>query len=403
MSVITIQVGQCGNQVGHELFNRLSTEIDPEDDRTVVDRFFSEDEVTGRNPVKYTARCVMVDMEPKVIENCRKSAEHGRVFRYRKPKIQKQGGSANNWAFGYHVQGVCCGESIHDEIQSELERADSIAGIQLLHSVGGGTGSGVGSFILETIRSYCPTLPIITQSVLPFQTGEVATQHYNTLLSLSYLLRFSDAVILRNNSSLVSDAVKQQESPKRNSQASRIQFADINTTIVNSLCESFLLPTRFSISKRQFKPCHDLIDNLTPDPRLKLLQIYSVSSERWNVAMNDLKRRCHTSLHSTVTVRGDLVKPASGLSRVEVAQPETLFGPNNTQLFQKSSSSPTATLISNNSYSRSLLEIPVDRVRNMMSCGAYIHHFERYGLEKHDVDSAMYVVEQSIKDYTKQT
>eukprot|EP01060_Flectonema_neradi_P027272 TRINITY_DN3688_c0_g2_i1.p1 TRINITY_DN3688_c0_g2~~TRINITY_DN3688_c0_g2_i1.p1 ORF type:complete len:402 (+),score=57.29 TRINITY_DN3688_c0_g2_i1:34-1239(+) len=396
MSIVTVQVGQCGNQVGHALFERLSSEIEQNDDRTVLDRFFYEGQ-TGR-AAKYTARCVMVDMEPKVIESCREQAKQGKVFQYRKPKIQKQGGSANNWAFGYNIQGICCGETIHEEIQTELERADAIEGIQLLHSVGGGTGSGVGSFILETVRDYCPSIPIVTQSVLPFQAGEVATQHYNTLLSLSYLLKFADTVILRDNSSLVSEAKKKDSAVKANQQ-SRIQFTDINNAIVDSMCESCLLPTRTLSNGRVFKPCHDLVDHLTPDPRLKLIKVFSVKSERWNVAMNDLKRQCKTSLFSTITIHGELQKPTASLSRVEVSSPDTLFGPRCRQLVQKISGPPSSTLLSNTPSSRFHLENPTNKVRDMIACGAYIHHFERYGLEKHDVECAMNIVGQAIKDY----
>jgi len=69
MSVVTVQIGQCGNQIGSQFFSTVASDLksspnarlfsDYEDE--CVDRFFSVDE-RG----KWTARAVMVDTEPKV-------------------------------------------------------------------------------------------------------------------------------------------------------------------------------------------------------------------------------------------------------------------------------------------------------------------------------------------------
>ena len=42
----------------------------------------------------------------------------------------------------------------------------------LLHSTSGGTGSGLGSRLLTSLRSLYPKSPIVTLSVLPFSSGK---------------------------------------------------------------------------------------------------------------------------------------------------------------------------------------------------------------------------------------
>ena len=49
-------------------------------------------------------------------------------------------------------------------------------------------------------RTHVPTPP--TKKTRPFENGEVATQPYNSLLSLGSLVRASDAVLLLQNEAL---------------------------------------------------------------------------------------------------------------------------------------------------------------------------------------------------------
>ena len=65
MSVCTIQLGQCGNQLGQQLFSTLTDEIRDAPEHVqneVVETFFRAD-AKKETPA---ARAVMVDMEPKV-------------------------------------------------------------------------------------------------------------------------------------------------------------------------------------------------------------------------------------------------------------------------------------------------------------------------------------------------
>lgn len=64
---------------------------------------------------------------------------------------------------------------------------------------------GLGSALLECLRADYPLPYIITATVTPFGSGETPLQHLNSLLCLSWLQSFTDAVLLFGN-----DAVLEQ-------------------------------------------------------------------------------------------------------------------------------------------------------------------------------------------------
>jgi len=66
-----------------------------------------------------------------------------------------------------YTEGAEIVESVIDNVRSQAERADALQGFQLLHSLGGGTGSGLGSLILSKLREEFPDRMITTYSVLP--------------------------------------------------------------------------------------------------------------------------------------------------------------------------------------------------------------------------------------------
>lgn len=67
----------------------------------------------------------------------------------------------------------------------------------LLHSIAGGTGSGMGSYLLETLNDRYPKKLIQTYSVFPNseETSDVVVQPYNSILSLKRLTLNADCVV----------------------------------------------------------------------------------------------------------------------------------------------------------------------------------------------------------------
>jgi tubulin gamma len=66
----------------------------------------------------------------------------------------------------------------------------------LCHSISGGTGSGLGSYLLEQLRDKYPKKLLQTYSVFPDkEVSDVVVQPYNSVLTLKRLILEADSVV----------------------------------------------------------------------------------------------------------------------------------------------------------------------------------------------------------------
>lgn len=89
-------------------------------------------------------------------------------------------------------------------IDREADGSDSLEGFMMLHSIAGGTGSGLGSFLLERLNDRFPKKIIQTYSVFPDTTnsGDVVVHPYNSILSMRRLTQNADSVVVLDNGAL---------------------------------------------------------------------------------------------------------------------------------------------------------------------------------------------------------
>ena len=79
-------------------------------------------------------------------------------------------------------------ESVMEMLRLKAESADYYHGTLLFHSLAGGTGSGLGSRLIESYREYFGrSTHLMTVSIWPSMAGETPLQQYNTCLSLATL------------------------------------------------------------------------------------------------------------------------------------------------------------------------------------------------------------------------
>lgn len=209
--LITLQVGQCGNQVGVEFWRRLCQEhgigldgmpVEAAAGAAAGDRkevFFYMDDDNH-----FVPRAVLVDLEPGVVGGITKAGSaFSALFNRENCFVGGVCGAANNWA-----QGFCEGERVHEElfdiVDREVDNCDSLEGFLLCHSVAGGTGSGLGSYVLEHLADRYPKKVLQTYSVFPDSSAasEVVVQPYNVVLTLKMLTLYADAVVVVDNTAL---------------------------------------------------------------------------------------------------------------------------------------------------------------------------------------------------------
>ena len=78
-----------------------------------------------------------------------------------------QSGAGNNWAKGHYTEGAELVDSVLDVVRRETEGCDCLQGFQLTHSLGGGTGAGMGTLLISKIREEYPDRIMTSFSVVP--------------------------------------------------------------------------------------------------------------------------------------------------------------------------------------------------------------------------------------------
>lgn len=75
--------------------------------------------------------------------------------------------AASNFARGKISLGAEAIDTVIDHIRSEVENCDSLQGFMIFRALGGGTGSGFGSLILEKLKDSYEKVPRLEFDVFP--------------------------------------------------------------------------------------------------------------------------------------------------------------------------------------------------------------------------------------------
>jgi tubulin beta len=225
------------------------------EDRLRLDKVNVYYQETGT--LRFVPRACLVDLEPGIIDVI-KASPMGSLF---KPDNMCFGasGAGNNWAKGHYTEGAELIDEAVDIIRRETESCDCPQGFQLTQSIGGGTGSGMGTLLLLKIRDNYPDRITATFSVYPSpKVSDVVVEPYNATLSIHQLLENSDETFVIDNEALfsISHNVLQQKEPK---------YADLNW-VISMVMAGITASLRFS--GKLNGDLRKMGVNLVPFPRL---------------------------------------------------------------------------------------------------------------------------------------
>ena len=150
---------------------------------------------------KYVPRAVLLDLEPGTMNSIR-AGPYGQIFR---PDnfVFGQSGAGNNWAKGHYTEGAELVDAVIDVVRRESESCDCLQGFQLTHSLGGGTGSGMGTLLISKIREEYPDRIMNTFSVIPSpKVSDTVVEPYNATLSVHQLVENTDETFCIDNEAL---------------------------------------------------------------------------------------------------------------------------------------------------------------------------------------------------------
>jgi len=274
--ILHVQVGQCGNQIGNRFWQTIIAEHSLSGSGNYVDRGTTPEEQAANKAMdldkvnvymretgeRFVPRACLVDLEPGTVDVI-KASPVGTLF---KPDnfVFGASGAGNNWAKGHYTEGAELIEEALDVIRKEVENCDCPQGFQITHSLGGGTGSGMGTLVLLKLRDAYPDRILATFSVYPSpKVSDTVVEPYNAVLSSHQLLENADETFVIDNEALynISHNVLKQNAPT---------YSDLNfliSCVMAGVTASLRFPGKLNGDLRK------LGVNLVPFPRLHFFLI----------------------------------------------------------------------------------------------------------------------------------
>ena len=261
--VISLHVGQAGVQIGNACWELYCLEhginldgLLPEDvslrEESFVNTFFD-----NTRAGKYVPRAIFADLEPTVVDEVRTG--HYRQLFHPERLITGKEDAANNYARGHYTVGKELEDSVHDNFRKLAEQCDSIQGFLIFRSVGGGTGSGFTSLLMETLSVDYGKKSKLEFCIYPAPQGATAVvEPYNAVLTTHTILEHSDCVFMMDNEAIYEICLE-------NLDIERPSYTHINR-LISQVVSSVTASTRFKGSLNV--DLTEVQTNLVPYPRI---------------------------------------------------------------------------------------------------------------------------------------
>jgi len=173
-------------------------------------------------------------------------------------------GAGNNWAKGHYTEGAELIDSVLDVVRKEAESCDCMQGFQLTHSMGGGTGAGMGTLLISKIREEYPDRVMSTYSVIPSpKVSDTVVEPYNATLSVHQLVENADQCFALDNEALYDICF-------RTLKLTTPTYGDLNHLIAAAICGTtccLRFPGQLNCDLRK------LAVNMVPFPRLHFFMV----------------------------------------------------------------------------------------------------------------------------------
>nr|WFQ97547.1 beta-tubulin [Ustilaginoidea virens] len=265
--IVHLQTGQCGNQIGAAFWQTISGEHGLDSNGVYngtselqlerMSVYFNE--ASGN---KYVPRAVLVDLEPGTMDAVR-AGPFGQLFRPDNFGFG-QSGAGNNWAKGHYTEGAELVDNVLDVVRREAEGCDCLQGFQITHSLGGGTGAGMGTLLISKIREEFPDRMMATFSVVPSpKVSDTVVEPYNATLSVHQLVENSDETFCIDNEALYDICM-------RTLKLASPSYGDLNylvSAVMSGVTTCLRFPGQLNSDLRK------LAVNMVPFPRLHFFMV----------------------------------------------------------------------------------------------------------------------------------
>ena len=274
--IVVVQVGQCGNQIGWQFWGKAIKEhqkyckqdITTEGDNSYKSFFDVGPKGSFETLKDVRARALLIDSEDRVTERFTNSS-FSSIFEGLNLGVDN-GGAANKWPSGYYMHASQYGEPVMEHIRKLAEKCDHLESFFMLYSLGGGTGSGFGSYILEHLADYYPHVWKMATVVTPTDdTSDVMTTPYNAALATQHLCNYANCVFPVENSALQRFVPSDLQELSKTSKEKKVDaFSTMNSVVANFLLD-LTAGSRFSGSMNV--DLREIETNMIPFPNHKFI------------------------------------------------------------------------------------------------------------------------------------
>ncbi|KAJ6261712.1 hypothetical protein Dda_2510 [Drechslerella dactyloides] len=209
---------------------------------------------------KYVPRSIFIDPDASSVDEIR----NGALKSLFSPEQLLSGNesTSNNYAHGYHGIDKQLVNSARDQLRRAAEDCSNLQGFLVFRSLGGGTGSGLGALLTETIAEYFPKKAKFEVAIHPSLGDSGSTSNsesYNAVLSTHRTLENSDCSFLVENSAVAGIF-------KRNLDVAHPSYKDLNEAIAQAIS---LVTLDMRLSGSGGMVDFDVLQSsLVPSPRL---------------------------------------------------------------------------------------------------------------------------------------
>jgi len=265
--ILSIHVGQAGIQVGNSCWELFCLEHGIQADGSMPNAkkekngddafstFFSE---AGSG--KHVPRSIFLDLEPTVIDEVR-SGTYGELF-HPQQLISGKEDAANNYARGHYTIGKEIVDLCLDRVRKLADNCSGLQGFLFFNSVGGGTGSGLGSLLLERLSVDYGKKCKLGFTVYPSpQVSTAVVEPYNSVLSTHSLLEHTDVSVMLDNEAIYDIC-------RRSLGLEKPTYTNLNRLIaqvISSLTASLRFDGALNVDINEFQT------NLVPYPRIHFM------------------------------------------------------------------------------------------------------------------------------------
>ncbi|KAH8052878.1 hypothetical protein JL720_14812 [Aureococcus anophagefferens] len=170
--------------------------------------------------------------------------------------------AANNYARGHYTIGKEIVDLVLDRIRKLADNCTGLQGFLAFHATGGGTGSGLGSLILERLSVDYGRKSKLSFCISPApQISNAVVEPYNSVLSTHALLEHTDVTFCLDNEALYDVC-------RRNLDIERPTYTNLNrlfAQVASSLTASLRFDGALNVDITEFQT------NLVPYPRIHFM------------------------------------------------------------------------------------------------------------------------------------